>query len=197
MSDNEEKPRVQGGEVTELRYSQGSVWRSTRKRYFKTYNGSTPVGSGSERKPLSTVAEPLPAPKPRVDFHVEKRGIILLNGKVTHVSSCTATDCWWSDTPDAHDDSRYVKRHSDKKKHPLEVDDMPVVEPTEDGDGVQEVSTDDPQELSAETDLLAAANGQIEFAPEQGDENVTISTTFRDTEVGDSGDESELNEEAS
>lgn len=78
----------------------------------------------------------------RCDEHREI-SFTLSTGQV--LSACSATDCWWSEDPSAHEDERYRKTHSDGQKRHT---DLPFVEEI-DGQMV-EVSSDDPVELSLE-----------------------------------------------
>lgn len=158
MSDSEDKPTVRAISPTDLKYGEGSKWSVTRRRYFKEFNGTTPVGSGAERKPLVTVAEPLPALKPKVTIH-EERSFTFADGSVARC--CPVENCLWGQP--TKNKQAWRKKHSTG----LEVV-IPEVEPTEDGEGVeeiQEVSTDDITELSVEG-ILAAANDGLEL-PEQ------------------------------
>jgi hypothetical protein len=80
--------------------------------------------------------------RPRCDDHREI-SFTLSTGQL--FSACSATECWWSADPSAHEDGRYRKTHSDGQKRHT---DIPFVEEN-DGQMV-EVSSDDPVELSLE-----------------------------------------------
>ena len=97
----------------------------------------------------------------RCDEHREI-SFTLSTGQV--FSACSATDCWWSADPSAHEDERYRKTHSDGQKRHT---DIPFVEEI-DGQMV-EVSSDDPVELSLEPKPVEPLEDVID-KPELGGE---------------------------
>jgi hypothetical protein len=137
----------------------GSAWVPPSKRHARTYNG-TRLNANNERVPFVTKPEPPVVLKPRVTEHREKVHV-LKSGET--LRACSHFDCTWGSPTKAG----YKRKHSTG----LEVV-IPEVEPSEDGEGVQEASEASQADI-AELDLSPKPVPLLEDVddPEEGTED--------------------------
>jgi hypothetical protein len=111
-----------------------------------------PVVSSRAPKP-----EPEVTPRKKCLVHREQTHVFT-NGEI--MIACTHSDCRFGS---GHaDDSNFRKKHSDGSQagsysYSEIADDMPTVEPSDDGEGVVEVSPDDPVELNIRSEPARVA----------------------------------------
>ena len=162
-------------DVATVKLTEGSMpWTPTYKREWKSYNGTTPIGSSGKRKPLNTTPEPLPSFKPKVLVHQE-REFTFSSGET--IRSCPVEFCPFGKPTK----SGYRRKHSNGETFiPTFEDDIPTVVETDDGEGVQ-VSEDDPQELSPIADLINITANELGLPAE--DELEDAGTQDAGTEV--------------
>jgi hypothetical protein len=127
-------------------------------------NGTTPSDSSNGRKPLKTVADPLPAPRAKITTH-EEREFVYTDKSVARC--CPVQNCDWGRATK----SGWKKRHSTGMEF--------VVPEVEEVDGgLVEISADDPQELSLSPAPIVAGEDEPEH---DEDPEVSEETTNEET----------------
>lgn len=155
-----------------LRYGTGTTWQPKRRHRDKDYSG-TRLTTGNQREKIPNPPETPAVPRVPITEHIVKTHTF---GDGTTYTQCQADGCNYGS---GEGRTGTTKRHSNGLKNSdlaQHIDEILTEAPE-----VQ--SADMPQELSAETDLLAAANGQIEFSPEP--ENPEPEEQEAGTEEGD------------